>query len=274
MSPTLRRVLEASLTRFPSLYARLIAGRPHANLDKIVFLSLLRRGDAVADIGANVGYYSLLFSRLVGARGGVHSFEPAPATFDELEAAVRGERRSGNVILNRCALSDAEATTTLYLPGDDHGQASLARHTAGSWGREAPIHAFPCRVTTLDHYAESRALAALSFIKCDVEGAELPVLRGGQETIRRFTPLLYLEVSRHWSADFAYEPADILRFLEPLGYDRFWLVTDRISPVLAARQELDPARLPDAANLLCAHGGHARRLARLRAWLPAPVQSP
>lgn len=269
MSPAWRRLLEVSLTKVPGLYARLIARRPHPNLEKIVFLSLVRSGDVIADVGANVGYYTLLFSRLVGPRGSVHSFEPAPPTFDQLEATIRRAHRY-NVLLNRCALADSESTTTLYLPGDDHGQASLTQHSFGSWAQEVPVHAFTCQVTTLDAYVESRGIAALTLLKCDVEGAELPVLLGAQKTIRRFTPLLFLEVNPHWSADFNYQPADLVRLLETLGYSLFFLITHGLSPILEVRHAMDPSLFPESANLLCAHESHAWRLANLRRWLPVP----
>lgn len=258
-----RALLERPLTRLPGLYARLITRRRLPNLEKIVFLRLVRRGDTVLDIGANTGYYTDLFSHLVGGRGRVHAFEPVPPTFAELRQHVR----SANVVFNNCALADTETTMDLHLPGDDHGQASLARHTFGSWTAEASVRTFPCRVTTLDAYAESQGIDGLSFVKCDVEGAELLVLRGAVRTIRRFTPLLFLEVSRHWTADFGYEPADLARFLEPLGYSRFFLVTDRLVPLSDLRRDLAVQSLPDSANLLCAHDRHGPRLDRLRPWL-------
>lgn len=264
----LRSLLERSLTRLPGLYARLIARRREPNLEKIVFLSLVRRGDTVMDIGANTGYYTLLFSHLVGARGSVHAFEPVPPTFARLQAHVQRAGRSSNVVLNNQALADEEKESTLYLPGDDHGQAALTAHTFGSWTAEAPVQTYPCRATTLDAYAATREIGALSFVKCDVEGAELLVLRGARQAIHRFTPLLFLEVSRHWTADFAYEPADVARFLQDLGYSRFFLVTDKLLPLSELPRELDVRRLPDSANLLCAHDRHhERRLARLQPWL-------
>lgn len=269
MPVSLSSLLDRSLTRMPGLYARLIARRRSPNLEKIVFLSLAGRGDTVVDAGANTGYYTLLFSHLVGARGSVHAFEPVPPTFAELRARIERAGRT-NVVLNDCALAEEEKDADLYLPGDDHGQAALRRHTFGSWTAEAPVRTYPCRTTTLDAYAEARQLADLSFVKCDVEGAELLVLRGALRTLRRFTPLLFLEVSPHWTADFAYEPADLARLLEELGYSRFFLVTDKLSPLSDLRRDLDVQRLPDSANLLCAHDRHGRRLARLRPWLETP----
>jgi FkbM family methyltransferase len=266
-----RSLLEQSLTRLPGLYAWLIARRSRPNLEKIIFLSLVRRGETVVDAGANTGYYTLLFSRLVGRRGRVHAFEPVPPTFAELRSHVERAGRSGNVALNNCALADEEKATALYLPGDDHGQAALTQHTFGSWASEAPVRSYPCRATTLDAYVETAGIDSLGFVKCDVEGAELLVLRGASRTIRRFRPLLFLEVSRHWTAGFSYEPVEIARFLESLGYSRFFLVTDRLLPLSDVRRDLAADGLPDSANLLCADGTrHGRRLARLRPWLEIP----
>jgi len=269
---TARSLLERSLTRLPGLYARLISRRRHPNLEKIVFLSLVRRGDTVVDVGANTGYYTLLFSHLVGTRGSVHAFEPVPPTFAQLQPHVQRARPHDNVALNNCALADEEKTAALYMPGDDHGQAALTRHAFGSWAAETLVHTYPCRATTLDAYVETTGIADLSFVKCDVEGAELLVLRGASRTIRRFRPLLFLEVSRHWTAGFGYEPAEVARFLEDLGYSRFFLVTTELIPLSDVRHDLDLHRLPDSANLLCADDRwHRQRLARLRPWLAGPT---
>jgi FkbM family methyltransferase len=264
----MRSLLERLLIRLPGLYAWLVGRRHHPNLEKIVFLRLVRRGDSVVEVGANTGYYTRLFSQLVAPRGCVHAFEPTPPTFAGLQAHLR-QAPVGRVVLNNCALAEEETTAALYLPGTDHGQAALTRHTFGSWAAtDVPVHTYLCRTTTLDAYAATARLGSLSFVKCDVEGAELLVLRGGQETIRRFKPLLFLEVSRHWTADFGYAPTDLARFLEALGYSRFFLVGDEILPVSDLPRDLADDRLPDSVNLLCADPAvHARRLARLEPWL-------
>lgn len=264
----MRSLLEPSLIRLPRLYAWLIGRRRHPNLEKAVFLLLVQRGDCVVEVGANTGYYTRLFAQLVGARGCVHAFEPIPPTFAGLQASLRGAP-AGRVVLNNCALAEEEGTAPLYLPGADHGQAALARHSFGSWAAtDVPVQTYSCRTATLDAYVAAAGLAALNFVKCDVEGAELLVLRGAQETIRRFKPLLFLEVSRHWTEGFGYAPADLARFLEVLGYSRFFLVEDEIRPVTDLPRELADGRLPDSVNLLCADPAlHARRLARLEPWL-------
>jgi FkbM family methyltransferase len=256
--------LRFALAQAPGLYSWALRRRTAVNLEKLTFLALVRRGDVVLDIGANLGYYTLLFSHLVGRRGRVHAFEPVPTTFSLLAAAVARERRFANVALNACALSAANGELRLYVPGKDHGQAAIVRHRAGAW-RDAPeVETHLCRAATLDGYLQARGEAPPAFVKCDTEGAELLVLEGAVETLRRRPPLLHLEINADWMRDLGYGPPDLVRFLAPFGYSRFLLVDD-----LAARRLAEPAaELADfagSANLICAVPElHAARLRRLR----------
>lgn len=259
--------LDSLLTRTPGLYARLIRLRSAPNIEKIVFLSLVRQGDVVLDIGANFGYYTLLFSHLAGAAGRVHAFEPVPPSFAKLAAHLARGRRFDNVALNECALAEEEGTVTLFVPGTDLGQASIARHSFGSWESATDVVPHASRALTMDGYLASRGLASLSFVKCDVEGAELLVLRGARETLRRFAPILFLEVCPAWTASFGYEPPEIVRFLAGFGYRQFHLVREGLSPLQDPERDL--AGLQGSANLLCTvPERQASRLARLRRWLP------
>ena len=98
----------------------------------------------------------------------------------------------------------------------------------------------------LDHYAER--LGRVDFIKCDVEGAELLVLRGAQSTLRRFRPKLFLEIDDRWVRSFGWTTADVLSFLRQIGYSYFYgvdsplilLAADRVwtGAVLCSWEEL------------------------------------
>jgi FkbM family methyltransferase len=259
----MRRLLDFALAQAPGLYARLLKRRRQVNVEKLVFLSVVERGDVVFDVGANAGYYTLLFSHLVGRRGRVHAFEPIPATFAGLTASLACEGRFDNVALNDCALGDREGVLPFFVPDADYGQASLARHGEGSWSRPREVRSYDCRMRTLDGYAhESGALPG--FVKCDVEGAELLVLQGGAETIARCRPLLHLEVNPDWTRSLGYAPPEIVRFLAGLGYSRFLLVGQEVRPLVDPERDL--ADLSVSANLLCAVPGlHDARLTRLEA---------
>ncbi len=161
---------ERSLTRWPALYAALLRWRPGHDFDRWLFLRLVRKGDTVFDVGANLGVYSLLFSRLVGRRGRVHAFEPGPPTFAGLNGHLEREGPCHNLTANNLAVGPAAGTAALYLPGDDHGQASLSRQTAGSWTTATAVAEFAVPMTTLDAYAAERSVARVDLIKIDVEG--------------------------------------------------------------------------------------------------------
>lgn len=238
------------------------------NLEKLAFLAVVRRGDVVFDVGANQGYYTLLFSHLVGRGGRVHAFEPVPPTFADLASHVERERRFDNVTLNDCALADAAGHLPLFVPDLDYGQASIAQHAAGSWATAAQVRRYDCRATTVDDYLGKRGGGASpSFVKCDVEGAELRMLEGATETLRRHPPLLHLEVNPDWTRTLGYEPPELVRFLAAFGYSSFLSVDERIRPLLDPVTEL--AALRGSANLICGiPDAHAGRLDRLLAWAP------
>ena len=105
----------------------------------------------------------------------------------------------------------------------------------------------------------------MSFVKCDVEGAELPALRGMQARLKRCRPLLLLEVFSKWTAGFGYHPVELFDFLRALGYDRFFAANGRLTPLVDVRATLAEGADRQSMNLLCAVGGwHSDRLRALR----------
>jgi FkbM family methyltransferase len=260
--PRWRSTAEFLLARRPALYDALLRLRPGHDLDRRVFLRLVREGDVVFDVGANLGIYTLLFSHRAGRTGQVHAFEPAPPTFQALRRHLDREGRFRNVVANGTAVGAAAGTASLYLPGDDHGQASLTRQAGGSWAGEPRIAEFTVPITTLDAYDAARGGGgAVHLVKCDVEGGELNVLRGGAGLLARDHPLLHLEVSRLWARAFGYGPEDVVGFLSTLGYSAFYHLQGGVRLLRDPAAELAGLREEGSANLLCAVPGiHGERL--------------
>ena len=100
-----------------------------------------------------------------------------------------------------------------------------------------------CRVSTIDAYAAG--FPKLDFVKCDVEGAELLVAQGGAETLRRLSPILFMEVNPAWTKAFGYTPNDLVMRLRECGYDAFFLAGEKLVP-------LESVEVAKSANLLCA----------------------
>jgi FkbM family methyltransferase len=181
-------------------------------------LRLIREGDTVFDIGANIGWYALTLGRRF-KRLRVHAFEPIPDTFARLRAhaALNGDKR---VALHNLGFSDQRGKATFYFRPDNSVNASGA--DLGTGGRKVT-----CRIERLDDFARK---TRVDFIKCDVEGAELFVFKGGLRVLARDTPVIFSEMLRKWSASFGYHPNEIIDLLGGLGYRPFTAKGRRLKP--------------------------------------------
>jgi FkbM family methyltransferase len=187
-------------------------------------------GAVVYDIGANLGFFSLLAARLVGPEGHVYAFDPAPAN----AAAIRAN----------AAVNDLDRITVLELAlGEAPGRAALSVSDDASWAfleRYAPDRArgatIEVEVTTVDRLVAGGTLAPPRLVKIDVEGAELDVLAGMAETIRHHSPVIVCEMHGR--------NAEFVRRMESLGYD----VTNLERPVPVAEDH-------DNTHALAIRGG-------------------
>ncbi len=153
------------------------------------FRDVVRPGMTALDIGANVGAYSLLLGQWVGPAGAVYAFEPSPPVFDGLVRHIELNRLAGVVHPVRAAVGRTSATLPLVVAGT-HGESRLAGAS------DTAMPTIDVAVTTIDEFCEQHQISP-AFIKVDVEGAELDVLRGARATIRRSLPELSLFVEMH-----------------------------------------------------------------------------
>jgi FkbM family methyltransferase len=153
------------------------------------FRDAVRPGMTAFDVGANVGAYSLLLGQWVGPSGAVVAFEPAPDVHDGLRRHIRLNALDAIVTPVRAAVGAQPADGRLVVAGTP-GESRLATSTDD----DATTIAVP--VTTIDEFCAREHLTP-DFIKIDVEGAELDVLRGARETIRRTRGRLSLFVEMH-----------------------------------------------------------------------------
>ncbi|MGP4004783.1 FkbM family methyltransferase [Streptomyces sp. 8N706] len=197
---------------------------------------LVRPGAACVDIGAEYGLYTWVLSALAGPTGQVHSVEPLPGPNRWLRTAARllGAR---NVTVHRTALGARPGHGTLSLPIRRglpvHGRAYLTEGADGP-GPNAEFRtarSVNAPVRTLDQLAHEAGLERLTLVKADVEGAELAVLEGGSDTLRRHRPTLLLEIERRHLDKYGAYPADVLRHLRDYGYRAHRRQRGRWTPV-------------------------------------------
>ena len=166
----------------------------------------------VLDVGAHIGYLTCYFSHLVDRDGEVHAFEPSRALADVLRCNAEQTGRA-NIKVNQLAVGSRSGWADLWLPKSKFGRQSFCRENVPE-----PVSFERVQVTSLDEYA-GRVLpdGTIDLIKIDVEGAELEVLAGAEQTLRR-TRNVWLELWPEGIARFGGDPYFAFSTLRDAGF--------------------------------------------------------
>lgn len=171
----------------------------------------LRDGDVALDIGANIGWYSCLLDRLATGAFDIYCFEPEPLNFTVLLRNI-ALNTANHVHPQQLALGDSAGSIDLYLYKD----SNRGRHSV------LPVHdgkKIQVPVTRLDNWWHSQNLGSrrLRFIKIDIEGYELPALRGAGILLHRCETLM-LEYSPAYMRKAKLDPVALLQLLGDAGF--------------------------------------------------------
>jgi FkbM family methyltransferase len=190
-----------------------VSGKGEPEVERTM-LALLGPGAVLYDVGANIGWYSLLAARAIGPQGRVLAFEPAleNAALAQQNAAVNGLQ---NILVVALALTDAEGWMPFLTQGSlegrlekDDSEAQAARRAR----RGARFHARTLvPASTLDAWLAQTGQPPPTLVKIDVEGAELGVLRGMRQTLHSARPALIVEL--HGTRE------EVAGCLDELGYE-------------------------------------------------------
>jgi len=150
-----------------------------------LILGLLEKNDTFVDVGANVGYYSILASKIVGKKGQVISIEPVPSTAEALNLNVKINNSRNIKIVPKVAWK-SKSIVTVCVPEGHYGWASTRTRWQGS-------ESFTVEAMPLDDVCNE--LVSIKLIKIDTEGSEYQVLQGAQETLKK-TRYIILELSK------------------------------------------------------------------------------
>ncbi len=172
-----------------------------SSFESLIFESILQPGMVAIEVGANIGAHTVPIARRVGPRGRVHAFEPQRLVFQTLCANIALNQLT-NVHTHYAAAGDQPGSLTVPeldpQANNNFGGLALGGFEQGT---EVPV-------VTID----SLELPACHFIKADVEGMEEVALRGGEETIKKHLPTLYVENDRKEKS------VSLCRYLVSLGY--------------------------------------------------------
>jgi FkbM family methyltransferase len=196
---------------------------------------IVGEGDVVVDAGAAFGLFTARFARLVGPTGHVHAFEPDPVKVRRLRSL---ERRSDWITVHPTGLSDEPGERLLQVPivkGRHLREQAFVDER--EHGEAVTIERLPIVVQRLD---DVLADEPVSLIKCDVEGHELPVLRGGEQLLGEARPRLLVEVEQRHHP----EPiSSVFDALSRLGYEGYALCDDQLMPIAGFDVERDQTKL-------------------------------
>lgn len=184
-----------------------------------LFHSILRPGDIAVDVGANVGYFSALGSRLVGATGSVIAIEASPTTAARLRTLQ--ENSPANVCIHEIAVSDSVGSIDFYVAQSDHSGIASLRDLGARTATKITVP-----TNTLDNLLFNQPPVRL--IKIDVEGAEFKVLTGAKAVLARDHPFVVLELTPSFLRSFGHAPDNILALAKELGY-KCWRVGQRLT---------------------------------------------
>jgi FkbM family methyltransferase len=204
----------------------------------------------VLDIGANVGNFSKIFSRLA-SKGYVHAFEPSGYARSILKQTVRW-RSLDNVTIYPFGLGDKFAREDLRFPIKKKGNVGFGLahlgddHTVDS--RQTVSESIEIR--RLDTVISDQKIPSVSFVKIDIEGWELRALKGGAEILLRDHPTLMLEVNDKFLSRAGDSSEKLWAFLKELGYEIHSLGEDGI-----VRPAAHPIMFGD---ILCTHQNVSR----------------
>jgi FkbM family methyltransferase len=201
-------------------------------------------GDVVLDLGANIGYFTLIFGALVGDKGRVFAFEPDPENFALLDEniAMNGYK---TVVAVQAAVADQTGTTRLYLSEDNKGDHRI-------YDSRDDRRAIDVPVISLDDFFDGYT-GRVDFIKMDIQGAEGLALAGMQSLLERTTPrMLLTEFAPASLRRAGTDPAHYLSLLGDAGYQLCEIARD------------GPGVTPtDASTLLRKYNGHGEGFANL-----------
>ena len=181
-------------------------------------IRILAPGDVAIDVGANIGFFSLLMGLLAGPEGRVVSFEPADNNLPRMSANIRLTQLANIIVVDKPASSidedvifyinsDTSAGNALWDPGDFHSNPLSRSHPK----------TIQMRATTIDNEIDRLGLQVPKLIKVDTEGAEHQVLLGARRLLEdRKVPYVIAELHPFGLAKMKSSQMDLRRFMEGL----------------------------------------------------------
>lgn len=174
-----------------------------------IIKQLVKKGNVVLDIGANIGYYSVLFSKLVGYTGKVFCFEPTEHYSNVLKMNLEANNIQ-NTDIFKIGLSNKNQELEIQI-----GNSSATLHPIEN---QVSTKKELIKLTTLDEFIKHHHLQKIDFVKIDIDGHEPLFFEGAQKTLDKYNPIVLLEVNHPNYIEAGFNAWDFYDFLKKNNY--------------------------------------------------------
>lgn len=181
------------------------------------FYSMIKSNEIVFDIGANIGATTLVFSKIIQQSGKVFSFEPHPGSFEKLKYHVEKNELS-NVEIYQVGIGAEKSTQEIFTVNErNSGMNRILLNNKNDY-----LNGLKIDLITIDEFVMSNEIKEIGAIKIDVEGFEFEVLKGAKNTLKQFSPKLFIEIDSNNLKMNNCTPRIIFEFLENLDFELFY----------------------------------------------------
>jgi FkbM family methyltransferase len=189
------------------------------------FQRFIKNDDVILDLGANLGFYTLLFAT-VANNTMVYSIEASTSTFKRLEQNVLFNSNLTNIKIYNYAVSDKRGKVKFHsFTNLHHGYSSIS-----NLGRDDAIEVEVDSIS-IDEFTAQNNFDKIDILKIDVEGAEKLVLNGAKETIKKYLPSILMEMNEVNARSFNYSCKELLEILQNLGEYEFYKFESERKPL-------------------------------------------
>lgn len=180
---------------------------------------IIKKDMTVVDAGANFGWYTLNFAKLIGnhSKGKIYSFEPIPEVYNELNFNIKLNQYE-NIKTFNCALGSKNSNVKLGIPYFKFIGSSGATSEFLNFSKK-----INCKMFKIDTIVKLNKIKKIDFIKADIEGGELNLLKGAKKTLLSHKPKIFIEIVDIHCARFGHTQQDVIKYLIDRGYKGFFI---------------------------------------------------
>ena len=221
----------------------------YGELDTEIVKREIKKGDIVVDVGASIGYFTLIFAREVGEEGKVFAFEPRPERFELLKKNVEINGYH-NVILEQMAVMNHSGEADFYY--SKSGKTGFKLAVPKQLRKEIAEKSTAKTIRLEDYFKERNLINKIKFIKSDVDGPEYSVLKSAGSILKNKSLKIFFEWDYEYIKMVGDEPEEMLEFLYKNGFKIYSPDFKKNKFLLIDKQTLLKINTAkDEVNLLC-----------------------